>query len=171
MTFGYTCDNPNDLIEKFEMVDNMMRLTLLNGKVHNIKPTQDNIYGILGLMEKQASKRMNTYDSNSLRKKSIIKSVQERRKAKLEELEKYKIYLQNKETFENAPSDILFKNVEKKSNSITINTLDLYSLDEIKTILRDIMKYYNSEIEKYASTISNDVLVDKIMEGLYEKRK
>lgn len=171
MKFGYTCDNPNDLIEKFEISNNRMILTLLNGKVYNIPHTKDNEDGILGLMEKQATRRMDAYNLKNLRKPSIIKSIKEKRKIKLEELEKYKIYLQNKVKFDSAPKEILFKSVVSKSYNININTLDLYSLNEIKKILNDILKFYNDEIVKCASEVSNDVIVNKIMEDIYEKRK
>ena len=91
------------------------------------------------------------------------------KKRKISELEKYQLYLENITKFQNVPESILFNGVSKKSNDININTLDAYTYSEIKKMLGNIIKYYNSEIMKLSEQIDE---VEIILEEIeYEKRK
>lgn len=62
-------------------------------------------------------------------------------KAEIEELEKYSIYLRIKDKIEKTPSDTLFCGVKNKKRSITINTLDNFTLGDVKIIEQNVRRF------------------------------
>lgn len=70
-------------------------------------------------------------------------------KKNMEELEKYNIYLKNKQSLEKASSKYdLFQGIDNKERLLNINTLDYFSLEELKVIQRNLLKYRRNEKEK-----------------------
>lgn len=53
---------------------------------------------------------------------------------KLDELQKYDIFLDMKDELETASKEEVFKGVKNKQKTLNINTIDKYSLDEVRQI-------------------------------------
>lgn len=80
----------------------------------------------------------------------------------IKELEKYDIYLSIAEKLENITDPNLFNGVTKQEEAFNINTLDNYSLSDIKKI-RDNLKRSEKYASKYYDKIdSNPILTKKI---------
>ena len=62
-------------------------------------------------------------------------------KSEIEELEKYSIYLAIKDKIEKTPSSALFSGIKNKERSITINTLDNFTLSDIKKIEKNVDRF------------------------------
>ena len=79
----------------------------------------------------------------------------------IKELEKYDIYLQIRARLENINDPNLFNGVERREASLNINTLDSYSLSDIKKIRNNL-----NRSEKYSSYLdkdgSNPTLIKKV---------
>ena len=79
----------------------------------------------------------------------------------IKELEKYDIYLQIRVRLENINDPNLFNGVERREASLNINTLDSYSLSDIKKIRNNL-----NRSEKYSSYLdkdgSNPTLIKKV---------
>lgn len=79
----------------------------------------------------------------------------------IKELEKYDIYLSIMSKLENATDPNLFNGVKKQEEPLNINTLDNYSLKDIKKI-RDNLKRSEKYKSYFEETYSNQTLVKKI---------
>lgn len=79
----------------------------------------------------------------------------------IKELEKYDIYLQIRARLENINDPNLFNGVERREASLNINTLDSYSLSDIKKIRNNL-----NRSEKYSFYLdkdgSNPTLIKKV---------
>lgn len=62
------------------------------------------------------------------------------RSIRFEEYEKYSIYLKNKDKIESLDEKIVFAGIDNDDLELNINTLDLYSLKELKKIRANIKK-------------------------------
>ncbi len=62
------------------------------------------------------------------------------RSIRFEEYEKYSIYLKNKDKIESLDEKIVFAGIDNDDLELNINTLDLYSLKELKKIRVNIKK-------------------------------
>lgn len=67
---------------------------------------------------------------------------------KIKELEKYDIYLEIKKQLENSTDPNLFNGVKNKEEILNINTLDHYSLKDIKRIRDNLTRYEASKESK-----------------------
>ena len=181
MNFTYIGANLPTTIKNFSIVDNKLNITFLNNDISEESYTKEKEKMILEKMIDQASERMNKSNVKKLKrsysKLCFLSNVRlfnindklSDKKIKIRELEKYQLYLENITKFQNVPESILFNGVSKKSNDININTLDAYTYSEIKKMLGNIIKYYNSEIMKLSEQIDE---VEIILEEIeHEKRK
>ena len=75
------------------------------------------------------------------------------------ELEKYDIYLQIKSKLENVDNPTLFNGIKKSKNTtpLNINTLDNYSLSDIKNIRDNLKKY--EEYQSYFDSEDNNLIL------------
>lgn len=62
------------------------------------------------------------------------------RSIRFEEYEKYSIYLNNKDKIESLDERVVFSGIDNDDLELNINTLDLYSLKELKKIRANIKK-------------------------------
>ena len=62
------------------------------------------------------------------------------RSIRFEEYEKYSIYLKNKDKIESLDERVVFAGIDNDDLELNINTLDLYSLKELKKIRANIKK-------------------------------
>ena len=66
----------------------------------------------------------------------------------IEELKKYDIYLSIENYLKSLNSSKIFKGIKNKEDVLNINTLDNYSLKDIKKIRRNLMKIFSHELKK-----------------------
>lgn len=79
----------------------------------------------------------------------------------IKELEKYDIYLQIRARLENIGDPNLFNGIKKQEAPLNINTLDSYSLNDIKKI-RDNLKISEKYLSYFEKVGSNPTLTKKI---------
>ena len=90
------------------------------------------------------------------------------RSIRFEEYEKYNIYLQNKDKIESLDEIVVFAGIDNDDLELNINTLDLYSLKELKRIRANIKK------EETFSSLPKDtikILNKRFPNHVFQKRK
>lgn len=81
-------------------------------------------------------------------------------KEEIEELEKYDIYLAMREVLEkNIANPILYNEIDKQHEGLNINTLDEYSLKDIKVIQNNLKRI--EEYSQYFTDASNVPVLEK----------
>lgn len=189
MKFGYRGADLGELVSHYEISDDEIEVTFLDGSKANIPFTEENETKLLEYMIEQAEERRDNskiYNvEGKLKRESIIDlsfylpviavsvyamsralhydvqsrliyetvyatacfnfglslySEEKKRYEKYSELEKYDIYLAIREKLEEADDIRVFNGVKMTDNVLNINTLDNYSVKDMKKIRENLIE-------------------------------
>lgn len=202
MNYGYENADLSKLIQKYEIIDNQIVITFLDGSNNNIALTKPNEESVLNEMLWQAFVRNNSTALDKAMEKrnenfrwmmmqagftlmnafTICAAKQYGVKIfgmvlggltgtitlswgisykhfndVVKELKKYDIYLSMRKQLEENVSHEVFKGIKNPNETLNINTLDNYSLKEIKKIQNNLQN-----INKTGNEESNKKLLKKI---------
>ena len=185
-----------ELIENYEISNDKIVITFLDGSNLEVPLTEENETNLLNQMLKQAeerSKKSSIYDLKQKKKKALIFAIAQAGATMLNaatfsttdqkedatfasilggltalatvlyslgykfisdeirELEKYDIYLSIRESLEATDDPNIFSGIKKQGMPLNINTLDGYSLSDMKKIRKNLKRR-----EEYKSYFNKD---------------
>ena len=174
MKYGYSLPEAWSVIEKYEIVDDKIVVSCLNGVTFTLDNTKENEQKTQEIMLTQARERDKNVDlakENKTKNKylilaSCVSAVTFNflsstmlvggvagafgysyflgklfnQKLKLAEYEKYRIYLEDKDTIDEMDKSEMSKVIKKEKQELNINTLDSYSLEELTKIRDNLRK-------------------------------
>lgn len=196
MKNGYDGAESEELIENYEISNDKIVITFLDGSNLEVPLTEENETNLLNQMLKQAeerSRKSSIYDLKQKKKKSLIFAISQagitmlnaatfsttdqKENAtfasilggltatatvlyslgykfisdEIRELEKYDIYLSIRESLEAIDDPNIFSGIKKQGMPLNINTLDGYSLSDMKKIRKNLKRR-----EEYKSYFNKD---------------